>query len=109
VADLTAYIVLRKWDPTQLAEVAAQVGAPGEVWEPIGSAEAATREAAIEAVLDGKEVDEGLELRAVPSRFWGEVYGAQVKVETTVNVAPMNPAADAKAKDEPEPEPAEDR
>lgn len=106
MADLTTYIVMRKWDPTQLAEVAASVGAPDEVWEPIGTAEAATRESAIEAALAGKEVEEGLEFRAVPLRFWGEVYGAAVKVETTVNVALVTPTAPP-PESEPEPEPVE--
>jgi hypothetical protein len=88
VADLTAYIVLRRDSKRPPDDKT-------EMWEVISSAKGATREDAIEAALDGKKVEEeaSFEYRAVPLRFWGEAYGAEVKVERKVRVALRNPSA----------------
>ena len=112
MADLTTYIVLRKWSPTQLAEAAVTVAAPEETWEPIGQADAGTGPKAIEAVLEatvtgGGDVSEDFEFRAVPTRYWGEVYGPTVKIETSVTVAPVASTAPPEREPEPEPEPEE--
>lgn len=87
MADLVKYVILERVDDER------------ELWEPIGTAEAATREKALEMVAP-ENASATDAFRIVPESHWGEEQNVEVTVVRQVKVKPAvkpKPAPTAKA------------